>query len=70
MGGSLFSVRVMGTAGKQHIFDASILDKLDFDDLEGIKFNPTLSQKDPGENLVMRPLARDDYSNGELSYNG
>lgn len=46
------------------LFDKELLSSLDFEDLEGIKFNPEITQNDPGENLRMRPLKRDDYSNG------
>lgn len=46
------------------IFDEELLRGLDFEDLEGISFNPAITQNDPGENLHMRPLSRDDYNHG------
>lgn len=46
------------------LFENEILKKLDFTDLEGISFNPEISATDPGENLVMRSLQRDDYFKG------
>lgn len=48
----------------QFLFDEEILRTLDFEDLEGIRFNPEISNTDPGENLALRPLKRDDYSKG------
>ena len=47
------------------MFDEELLRDLDFDDLEGINFNPAITQNDPGENLRMRPLSREDYNHGE-----
>ena len=46
------------------MFDEELLRDLDFDDLEGINFNPAITQNDPGENLRMRPLNREDYNHG------
>ena len=46
------------------MFDEELLRDLDFDDLEGINFNPAITQNDPGENLRMRPLSREDYNHG------
>lgn len=50
----------------QFLFDEEILNKLSFDDLEGIKFHPEITNTDPGENLHLRPLKRDDFSKGKL----
>ena len=51
---------------EKSMFDIKVLEGLNFEDLEGINFNPSITQKDPGENLRMRPLHRDDYSRGKL----
>ena len=47
------------------MFDEELLRDLDFDDLEGINFDPANTQNDPGENLRMRTLSRKDYNHGE-----
>lgn len=48
------------------LFDIEDLRKLDFDDTEGVKFNPLITQNDPGENLLVRPLQRGDFNHGML----
>lgn len=50
------------------LYSKDILENLDFTDLEGISFNPEITNKDPGENLVLRPLARDDFSRGMFQF--
>ncbi|XP_067942187.1 glucosamine 6-phosphate N-acetyltransferase-like [Watersipora subatra] len=49
---------------KKYIFDEALLRELNFEDQEGISFNNSITQNDPGENLKMRPLSRDDYNHG------
>jgi len=46
------------------LFDGAILHSISFDDLEGVSFDPLISPAQPGENLIMRPLQREDYSKG------
>ena len=48
-----------------YLFAPEILD-IDLDQNCDAKFNPKLSIADPGEGLVVRPLAKQDYEKGFL----
>lgn len=64
-----FFQQIVRMNDKVAMFDKEILQKLNFEDLEGLRFNPAVTQNDPGENLHMRPLHRDDYNHGEHKFN-
>ena len=51
-------------ASQDYLFAPEILD-IDLDQSDA-KFNPKLSIADPGEGLVVRPLAKQDYEKGFL----
>lgn len=47
------------------LYDRSLLEDLDLEK-SGVKFNPSLTIQNPGENLKIRPLSSGDYDRGYL----
>jgi glucosamine-phosphate N-acetyltransferase len=52
-------------AGQDFLFSPETLDDVDLDQSTA-KFNPKLTVAEPGEGLVIRPLAKQDYEKGFL----